>query len=77
MSESDKTQSEWDQLIEEWRPIWDDWNSVMSRLDLAFSSTGIPSQEDLDLEEKLKMQLGEVEAKMDECRIKIRGGNSS
>ncbi len=77
MSESDKPQSEWDQLIEERRPIWDDWNKVMDRLTLAFATTGIPSQEDLDLEEKLKMQRDEVEAKMDEFRTKLRGGNGS
>lgn len=77
MSEPDKTQSEWGQLMEERRPIWDDWNKVMNRLTLAFVSTGIPSQEDLDLEETLKMQLGEVEAKMDKLRTKLRGGNGS
>ncbi len=68
MSESKNRKSEWDQLIEEWRPIWDEWNKVMNRLTLAFASTGIPSQEDLDLEEKLHKQLEEVKVRMDEFR---------
>ena len=68
MSEPETHESEWDQLIEEWRPIWEEWNEVMKRLTLAFASNGIPSQEDLDLEEKLMKQRKEVEVKMDEFR---------
>ena len=66
MSENDDFRSEWDQLIADWQPVWDEWIEVMNRLNLAFIGSGIPSQEDLDLEEKLNKQLDEARTKMKE-----------
>ena len=71
MPEFEISQSGWKKLIAERRPIWEEWNKVMDRLTLAFTGSGIPSEEDLDLEEKIKKQLDGVEARMTEFRSNL------
>ena len=72
MSNSEHRDSEWVRLIREWRPIWDEWNEVMNRLDLAFMTSGVPSQDDLNQERDLRTKLNDIEARMDDCRARIR-----
>ena len=66
-----KGQSEWGRLVDEWRPVRDEWNEAINRITLAFAGTENPSQEDLDLEEILRERCDEIEARMDQFRLKL------
>ena len=65
---SEKSSSEWNQLVGAWKPIWEEWQEVMERITLAFIKTENPSNEDLELEDRLNEQLKVIRAKMDDCK---------
>ena len=68
MPEDEQVHEKWCQLVRDWRSDWDAWNEVMVRMTLAFSRSENPSDEDLELEERLHIQVRAAEARMDDFR---------
>jgi hypothetical protein len=57
---------EWNRHVSDWQSIWDEWNEAMNRITLAFSKFENPSDEDLELADRLKEQSDAAWAKMKE-----------
>ncbi len=68
MPEGEKAHEEWHQLIRDWRSVWKPWNEVMDRIALAVSQSGKPSDDDLELEDRLRTQERAAQGRMDEFR---------
>ena len=68
MPEDEQVHEEWRQLVRDWRSVWERWNEVMDRITLAFSQSGNPSDDDLELEDRLHTQIDAAEARMEERR---------
>jgi len=68
MPEDKQAHEEWRQLVRDWRSVWEPWNEVMARLILAFSQSGNPSDDDLELEDRLHTQVEAAEARRDKFR---------
>ena len=68
MPEDEQVHEKWRQLVRDWRSVWDSWNEVMDRITLAFSQFENPSDEDLELEDRLRTQVDAANARMDEFR---------
>ena len=68
MPEGEKAHEEWHQLIRDWRSVWKPWNEVMDRITLACSQSGNPSDDDLELEDRLRTQERAAQGRMDEFR---------
>ena len=81
MPEDKQAHEEWRQLIRDWRSVWEPWNEVMDRITLAFSQSGNPSDDDLELEDRLRTQVDAANARMDEFRrallLSHAGGSDS
>ena len=80
MSKNENVDSEYSQLVKIWRPLWDELKKVNNRIDLAFFTIENPSQEDLELAERLGEQVNSAMAKMKEFQAKLlnrqRGSDS-
>ncbi len=68
MPEDEQVHEEWCQLVRDWRSVWERWNEVMDRITLAFSQSGNPSDDDLELEDRLRTQERAAQGRMDEFR---------
>ena len=64
MPEGEQAHEEWSQLIRDWRSVWEPWNEVMDRIALAVSQSGNPSDDDLELEDRLRTQVDAAEVRM-------------
>ncbi len=68
MPEDEQVHEKWCQLVRDWRSVWDAWNEVMVSMTLAFSRSENPSDEDLELEDRLNTQVKAAQARMDEFK---------
>ena len=71
MSKNENVDSEYSQLVKIWRPLWDELKKVNNRIDLAFFTIENPSQEDLELAERLGEQVNSAMAKMKEFQANL------
>ena len=68
MPEDEQVHEEWCRLVRGWRSVWEMWNEVMERITLAFSHSGNPSDDDLEVEDRLRTQVDAATARMGEFR---------
>ena len=68
MPEDKQVHEEWPQLVRDWRSVWDSWHKVMERMTLAYTGGENPSDEDIELEDRLHKQVKAAEDRKHEFR---------